>query len=163
MTENQKMEMCGKLEPFFKLNQQWQDLILGGSLALMLQNAIPYRSGGDIDLVGHKYNVFDNQTIRQLGSSVDDADCVMITIDNSSYDFFIKPTVIYSVVELKGIRINVQYPQQIIAAKLQYFNKYGIQKHRDDLIAYFDIIKNGYKQLDAPIHTSNSIDDDLPF
>jgi len=128
MTDTQQWDIYGKLGPFFKLNQQWHDLILGGSLALMLQDKIPYRATGDIDLVGHRYHVWDNQTVCQMGSSIDDADCVMIKIDEVAYDFFIKPTVMYSIIELKGIQIKVQVPSQIIEAKQKYFSKYNIQK-----------------------------------
>lgn len=163
MNDNESSELFVKLEPFFKLNQQWQDLILGGSLALILQNLLPYRGTTDIDLVGHKFNVWDKQEICAFGSSIDDSDCIMIKIDGKAFDFFIKPNVLYSVIEFKGVRINVQHPAQIIEAKLKYYSKYNMQKHRDDIIQYLDIKKNGYKELNQAESTTNSIEDDLPF
>lgn len=164
MTYNQKQEALQTLAPFIKLHQQWPKLILGGSLALIIQDAIPYRKAKDIDLVGHRYNVWDKQEIYQLGSSVDDADCVMIKIDGVAFDYFIKPSVIYSVIDFMGILINVQYTPQIISAKLQYYNKHAIVKHRDDLVAYFEIKKNGYKEQEEIISTvAANTDDDLPF
>lgn len=157
--------MFGKLAPFFKLNQQWYDLILGGSIALILQDALPYRQVSDIDLVGHRYNIWNNQVINHIGTSVDDADCLTITIDNVKYDYFIKPTVIWSEIELMGVKIKVQSPKQIISAKMLYYLKYDIVKHRDDIIAFFDIKKNGYKEQETGVlgTLANTTEDDLPF
>lgn len=162
MNDIQKERIFNKLVNFRELSQQWPDLILGGSLALMLQNQLPYRESSDIDLVGHRYNAWDNQTIIQQGSSIDDTECIMIQIGENKFDFFINPFVIYSTINLLDVKIKVQVPSQIVQAKLKYFAKYNMTKHRDDIIAYLDIAKNGYKELTIEESTKSETDD-LPF
>lgn len=167
MTNKQECDIINnKLQPFLALQQQWSGLILGGSLALIIQKKLPYRNTLDVDLVGHRYHEFPNQEICQMGSSIDETDCLMIKIDGKPYDFFINPFVIYHNVIFQDVKIKVQHPAQIMSAKMKYYDKYKIVKHRDDIIAYFDIQKNGYKELTEEQQAAAKLkqqDDDLPF
>lgn len=130
---------------------------------MMIQKKLPYRKAGDIDLVGHRYHAFPNQEIIQMGSSIDETDCIMIRVDGRAFDYFINPFVIYHNVIFQDISLKVQHPPQIMSAKMKYYDKYKIAKHRDDIIAYFDIQKNGYKELTDEQQAIIDKEDDLPF
>jgi len=161
MNQAQADELVTNLQPFIALKEQWDSIILGGSMALIIQKAINYRTSTDIDLVGHCYYAFKGQKLVHQTGSDDDVNCHTISINERQYDYFVNPKVIYENVEFQGIQLRVQSPKQIMEAKLVYFHKYGIPKHRLDIINYFDIITNGYKE--KPVIVSNSEDDDLPF
>lgn len=58
------MEILNKnLFKILELQSQYPNLYIGGSISLLLQNAIPYRETSDIDLITvepyHIYDIFD--------------------------------------------------------------------------------------------------------
>jgi hypothetical protein len=145
-----------KVQQFLQLQHQFPDLIIGGSMSLILQGKIPNREIGDIDIVSHRYFEFEGATIIGEARS-EDNDALKLTVKGESYDYFIIPNVIYKAIEYRGNKIKVQSPSQIMEAKFKYYNK-GVTKHKDDIIHYL----NGYKptELARPDEIEYS---DLPF
>jgi hypothetical protein len=145
------------LEKFSRISETSSDFVLGGSAALILQNKIPLRKVGDLDISCHRYIEIPGATVLRESSSTDE-DAIKIKFNEKDYlDYFVIPQLVYKTIEYKGLKIKVQSPFQIIEAKVKYFNK-GIQKHRKDIVDYF-------QETHPPFATNQDslVDGDLPF
>jgi hypothetical protein len=129
-----KHQLEAAINKFLELSAHCGDLILGGSLSLMVQGHIPLRKSSDLDVVCHRYFEFPGAVIKGESFSQDN-DAIKVFFNGENFDFFIIPQVVYKTVDFNGKSIKVQSSAQIIEAKLKYFNK-GITKHKQDIIDF---------------------------
>ena len=127
------------------------DLLLGGSLSLILQEKIPQREVNDLDVCYHKFLNLPYSTCRKYDN------VFIFKLNSSSYwcknnyifkdiqvDLFIdnKARYLKYKIELDGKieYINLQYASEIMEAKINYFHK-GYTKHLNDILYYFKQIE----------------------
>jgi hypothetical protein len=129
-----------RIGEYLALHSQFEELIIGGSLALILQKTIPKRLVNDLDIVATRYHEFNGAVITRTPFHSEGDNALSIQIDDKCYDYFIRPHVLYKNIEWEGVKVKVQLPEQIFLAKFDYLLK-GVKKHREDIVSYLTHIE----------------------
>lgn len=117
------------LNSYLKLQEKFPEIILGGSLALMLQGTIPSRQINDLDVTASRYLELSPNRMAASGSS---QSCYCFDVDGIKCDLFINHHAIYHTIKRDGKEIRVQAVEEIMQAKFEYFCK-GATKHELDI------------------------------
>lgn len=123
------------LQEVIKIQERYPHIYLGGSISLILQNAIPNRVPKDVDLVTseriHIYEVFNVDRIRypRIHS---------YKYNNVKFELFVNPKAEYISYIYDGYTIKLSPIQEILDWKIKKLNIYDInskiyQKHLKDL------------------------------
>lgn len=126
------------LNEILKIQQQYPDIYIGGSVALILQKAIPYREPKDVDLISlnkiHIYEVFNiNKEKHWLVKSK--------IYNNIKFDMFYNPNAEYIKCKYKGNIIKLSPVNEIMKWKTNNLLKHlentnNYRKHLLDLQNY---------------------------
>lgn len=123
------------LNEILKIQQQYPDIYVGGSLSLILQKAIPYREPKDIDLISphrlHIYEVFnvDKEKHWRIKNK---------TFNNIRFELFHNPNAEYVKGNYKGNIIKLSPVDEIMEWKINKLLEHSInegsfKKHLIDL------------------------------
>lgn len=127
--------MYNILNEILKIQQQYPDIYVGGSVALILQKAIPYRKPKDVDLISsnriHIYEVFniDKEKHRRIKGS---------THNNIRFEIFYNPNAEYIKCKYKDNIIKLSPIDEIMEWKINRLlehseSKSSYKKHLIDL------------------------------
>lgn len=138
VTEKQLIEVLlkKKMNEIDELVVLNPNVVISGSLALILLGILPYREINDLDItLPYFSNIGNSEILDKFGKS--GTECVqMITKlekkEDIKYDLFINPTILYSMVDYDGKSYKVSDPEVIINAKFRYFMA-GNKKHAGDI------------------------------
>ena len=123
------------LQEVIKIQERYPHIYLGGSISLILQNAIPNRIPKDVDLVTlyrlHIYEVFNVDKIKH-------PQIHFYKYNNTKFDLFVNPKAEYISYIYNGYTIKLSPIQEILDWKIKRLNEYNInsriyQKHLKDL------------------------------
>ena len=123
------------LNEILKIQQQYPDIYVGGSLSLILQKVIPYREPKDIDLISphklHIYEVFnvDKEKHWRIKNK---------TFNNIRFELFYNPNAEYIKGNYKGNIIKLSPVDEIMEWKINKLlehsiNESNFKKHLIDL------------------------------
>lgn len=125
------MEILNKnLFKILELQSQYPNLYIGGSISLLLQNAIPYRETSDIDLITvepyHIYDIFDVD--REINNKTR-----RYNYNGTRNELFKNKNAQYLNFNYNGYILKISPVSEIMEWK-QRFNY--IEKHKKDLELY---------------------------
>lgn len=123
------------------------NVIISGSLALILRGAIPYRAIKDLDFTLPAYASFKNgEVINSFGKS--GTECIQICVNDGvkviDFDLFINPHQIWDEIKYKDKKYKVSRIKNIIEAKFRYFLE-GKAKHAEDLSNVLKMMIEGFE------------------
>ena len=137
--ENELFE--AKLKPWmddvdYILNAN-ENVIIAGSLALMLKKEIPVRPVGDLDMTAPYFVEFNNgKKVANFGKSGEET--IQMQVGPVFFDLFINPYNTWEYVYYAKKKYKVSESKPIMEAKFRYFLK-GKHKHGQDIL---DFVKN---------------------
>jgi hypothetical protein len=118
------------IQEIIKIQQHYPNIYIGGSVALILQNAIPVREPKDVDLISpvkiHIYDIFNvnkNQHPRIRGCE----------FNNIRFELFINPDAQYVEYDYNGFILKLSPIQEITDWKLKQLNRDHNKKHLNDI------------------------------
>lgn len=117
--------------------KQYPNIYIGGSIALMLQNIIPYRTPSDIDLITpkkiHIYDLFtETQNISNKHSI-----CRIVNMYGTKWELFYNPEASYIEYYYKDYHIKISPTQEVYDWKIKFFKKYPKDKKHIKDIEYW--------------------------
>jgi hypothetical protein len=128
------MKMETILDNILNIQQQYPNIYVGGSVALILQNVIPFRKPSDVDLITlermHIYDLFNihkekNKLIRRHRH------------DNIIFEIFYNPNAEYVKYTYKNNNIKLSPVDEIMSWKINQLHKHPekdkLNKHKLDL------------------------------
>lgn len=119
------------------------NVIIGGSIALMMRKVIPYRQAKDLDIVQPYFIPIDGAEYSYTTSFSTDNEATKVTFEGNNIDLFLDAKATYSIIKFHGLDYKVQTPEKIIEAKMRYFMQ-GNVKHIDDISHYMAFKKNEF-------------------
>lgn len=122
------------LENIIKIQLEYSNIYVGGSISLILQNVIPFREVSDIDFISdkktHIYDVFNindrekHPIIRKYYSN------------NIRNELFINPNAKFIEYNYDGYIIKLSPIDETIEWKKKFYTKFKNEKHKKDLEFY---------------------------
>ena len=118
------------VQEIIKIQQHYPNIYIGGSVALILQNAIPIREPKDVDLISpvkiHIYDIFNvnkDQHPRIRGRKH----------NNIRFELFINPNAQYIEYNYNGSILKLSPVQEVMDWKLKQLNRDHSKKHLNDI------------------------------
>lgn len=125
-----------RIEEFLLLQEKNPNVVLGGSMALILQGWIPAREVGDIDVSLPFYTQLIDATVTNTRGQSGNGEALRMIFnsekDNFNFDLFLDNKSVWRDFVYAGRVFRIQDPMQIVAAKMKYLIK-GKTKHAKDL------------------------------
>jgi hypothetical protein len=118
--------MYNILNEILKIQQQYPNIYIGGSIALILQKVIPYRKPKDIDLISpdriHIYEIFsiDKEKHWRIRNK---------TINNIRFEIFHNPNAEYIKYKYKGNVIKLSPTDEIMEWKINQLLEHSESKN----------------------------------
>lgn len=110
----------------YELQQQFDDLYIGGSWALIAQNSIPYREPHDIDLITKSkrrlFNIFPEIPAARFPR--------LHIYEDKTYELFNNPNAEYVIVEYQGYNLKFSIVDEVLEWKRKRAHR---EKHFNDL------------------------------
>src|SRR5690606_1225531 len=143
-TKNTITEIRKMLEVFLKLKSMFPDIMLGGSVALMLMGRMTLRTPKDLDIVTSNKSTLKAITLKNQKGSIASASEVSKTgqIDGVNVDVFYQENPKRETVEFQDVQYPALSRNEIVMAKMRYALKGGIptsMKHKKDLVNYLTL------------------------
>lgn len=136
VTEEEMLEafLHDSLAQVREIQKENPDVVISGSVALLMMGLIKPRFIHDLDLTLNAFSDFNGKAEVIAGGGGSGNDCIKINFDSSiNFDLFINPKLIYKSVEYMGHVYKISDPRPILEAKWKYFLK-GKTKHGADII-----------------------------
>ena len=118
------------IEEIINIQQQYPNIYVGGSVALILQKAIPVRKPKDVDLISlDKLNIFDIfSTVKHRYPFIKTH-----VYNNIRFEIFNNPKAEYVEYDYNGFILKLSPVQEIINWKLKRIDKKPDIKHSNDI------------------------------
>lgn len=172
MGEEQLKPIMERVDKCIELNN---NLVISGSLALILLGLMPFRPIGDLDFTLPYFQAIGDEEnfLNEFGNSGEE--CYQFHVDGEKLDIFLNPTISFTMIEVFGKKYKISNPTPIINAKWRYFlagkEKHGIDimhfiqnKHNVDTNAMKNFIETHYgRGKDEMIKTIDLYDDETAF
>jgi hypothetical protein len=125
------------LDKIVRFQKQYPNIYVGGSIALMLQEAIPYRIPKDIDLITpQKIHIYDLFTETQDRPNKHPMSRI-VNIYGTKWELFHNPDAQFVEHYYKGNHIKISPIQEIYDWKIKFSKKYPEdEKHIKDIKYY---------------------------
>ena len=118
------------IKEIINIQQQYPNIYVGGSVALILQKAIPFRKPKDVDLISlDKLNIFDIfSTVKHRRPSIKTH-----VYNNIRFEIFNNPKAEYIEYNHNGHILKLSPVQEIMDWKLKRIDKKPDIKHSNDI------------------------------
>ena len=126
------------LDKIVIFQKQYPNIYVGGSVALMLQDAIPYRIPKDIDLItSQKVHIYDLFTETQDISNKHPMRRI-VNMYGTKWELFYNPKASYIEHYYKGHHIKISPIQEVYDWKIKFSKKYPEDKKHIKDIEYYN-------------------------